>query len=56
MALPTKAKDIIVFTFIIEYIVSLRDLFWALGNNYRSIIIFYMRIFLEDDILACVET
>jgi hypothetical protein len=38
----TKAKDIIVFRFIIEYS-SLRDFYRPLGNN--SMVYFYMRIF-----------
>jgi hypothetical protein len=45
-------KDI-VFRFIIEYS-SLRDFYRPLlGNNNRSI---FIRGFLKDDILACVET
>jgi hypothetical protein len=37
LALPTKSKDI-VFRFIIEYS-SLRDFYWPLDNNNRSIFI-----------------
>jgi hypothetical protein len=52
LALPTKAKDIAVFRFIIEYS-SLRD-FGPLRNNNRFI--FYMRFFEKMIFLACVET
>jgi hypothetical protein len=51
---PPQGKKDIVFRFIIEYS-SLMDFFcWPLGTN----ILVYsdMRIFLKDDILACVKT
>jgi hypothetical protein len=53
LVLPTKAKDIVVLRFIIEYS-SLRDFYRPLGNNNKRSI--FMWGFLKDDILACVKT
>jgi hypothetical protein len=52
LAFATKAKDIVVFRFIIEYS-SLRDFYRPLGNNNRSV---FISGFLKHDILASVET
>jgi hypothetical protein len=51
VGLAYQGKDI-VFRFIIEYIVSLRDFGPSVINNRSN---FYTRIF-ESDILGCVET
>jgi len=56
LILPTKARILCLFRFIIEYIYSSLMDFGPLGNNNNNRSNFYLRIFLKDDILACVET